>query len=168
MQRTRKPEKMYIGIDNGVTGSIGIVPASGSYASFVKTPTFSCLNYQKEVSYVTRIDVVQLHSILKDLRNPFVLIERPMVNPGMFNATLSAVRALEATLTVLDFLKTPVRFIDSRLWQKDMLPGGIKGPEALKKASLEVGRQLFPTLAHLFKGDADGMLIAEWARRKVM
>ena len=166
MHRTRRPEKVYIGIDNGVTGSLGIISTSGAlYAEYHKTPTISCLNYQKEVAYITRINVVALRDILEGVHCPFALVERPLVNPSMFKATLSAVRALEATLTVLDFLKIPMRFVDSKEWQKEMLPSGIKGPEELKRASLEVGRRLFPAQAHLFKGDADGILIAEWGRR---
>ena len=46
-----------------------------------------------------------------------------------------------------------------------MLPKGIKGADVLKKASLDVGKRLFPQFADKFKGDADGILIAEWARK---
>jgi hypothetical protein len=166
MYRTKRPEKTYIGIDNGVTGSIGIIPCSGYGASYHKTPVISCLNYQKEVSHITRINVVALKELLEREVFSLVLLERPLVNPGMFTATLSAVRALEATLTVLDLLQIPMQFVDSKEWQKDMLPRGIKGPEALKLASLEMGRRLFPQLAQFMKGDADGLLIAEWSRRK--
>lgn len=38
---------------------------------------------------------------------------------------------------------------------------------ALEKASLQIGIQLFPSLRESIEGqgDADGILIAEWARR---
>jgi hypothetical protein len=45
-----------------------------------------------------------------------------------------------------------------------LLPKGIKGSDELKKASLDVGVRLFPKLP--LKKDADGILIAEYMRRK--
>lgn len=165
MARTSYPSKTYIGIDNGVTGSIGIVPFVGTGAAFHHTPTFSCLNYQKEAKNITRVDAAALKEILSGVKAPFAVIERPLVNPGMFSATLSAVRALEATLTVIEGLFIPYMFVDSKQWQKVMLPAGVKG-DALKTASSDIGRRLFPQFGHMFKNDADGMLIAEWARRE--
>ena len=166
MARKTFPGKTYVGIDNGVTGSIGIVTLTGGSQQFFKTPVFSVVNYQKQIKKINRVDVVKLQSSLENLQNPIALVERPMVNPGRFNASTSALRALEATLIVLEALKIPYIFIDSKEWQKDMLPGGIKGADALKKASLDIGKRLFPQFN--FKGDADGMLIAEWARRKML
>ena len=49
--------------------------------------------------------------------------------------------------------------------QKDMLPKGCKGEE-LKKASLDIGNRLFPSFKTVKHPDRDGLLIAEWARRK--
>lgn len=159
--------RTYIGIDNGVTGSIGIVPFTGTNPLFFHTPTISCLNYQKKAKNITRIDVRKLHNLLAKVQNPLAILERPLVNPGMFSATMSAVRALESTLTVIDYLLIPYLFIDSREWQKEMLPSGLKGNQ-LKVASLYVGKRLFPFFHDKFKKDADGILIAEWARRKML
>ena len=53
------------------------------------------------------------------------------------------------------------QYVDSREWQKVMLPSGLQGDE-LKKASLEVGRRLWPSIN--FKPDADAMLMARWAQ----
>ena len=92
-----------------------------------------------------------------------VLIERPMVNPARFLASTSALRALEATLIVVEELKLPVRYLDSKEWQSEILPKGVEGPDELKAASLDIGQRLFPSLQ--FKKDADSILIAEWARR---
>lgn len=165
MRRTNYRGKTYIGADNGVSGSIGIIPAGGGQAAFYKTPVFSCLNYQKSAKNLNRVDVLALESIFLDWEDPFALIERPMINPGRFSASLSAIRALEATLIVLEHMDIPYQYIDSKEWQKAMLPSGIKGSDLLKKASLDVGKRLFPQFASLYKGDADGMLIAEWGRR---
>jgi hypothetical protein len=46
-----------------------------------------------------------------------------------------------------------------------MLPKNVSGDE-LKPASKQVAERLFPSLE--FKTDGDGLLIAEWARRKQM
>jgi hypothetical protein len=73
------------------------------------------------------------------------------------------VRALEATLIALEEMEWPYSYIDSKEWQKVMLPSGLKGSDLLKKASLDVGKRLFPTLN--IKKDADGLLIAEYMRR---
>ena len=108
------------------------------------------------------------------------MIERPMVNPCRFTATVSAVRALEATLIVLEALAIPYEYIDSKEWQRELLPKGLwkakltktgrtvqKAESAdLKFASIEVAKRLFPNAPTLKVGDADGMLIAEYARRK--
>lgn len=167
MIRTRIT-KIYVGIDNGVSGTIGFLPYNGMNALVLKTPIKNCLNYQKEVRYINRIDVKALEALLTQYSNLTVFMERPLVNPSMFQATLSAVRAFEATLTVMDRLELPVHYVDSREWQSEILPSGIKGPDNLKYASMEVGVQLFPYLKeYIYKHkDADGLLIAEWARRR--
>ena len=72
---------------------------------------------------------------------------------------------LEATIIVLELLKIPFEYIDSKAWQRELLPKGLR-KEELKKASLDVGRRLFPQIDWTKFKDADGLLIAEWGRRK--
>lgn len=160
--------KLYIGIDNGVSGSIGWVDELGVVHGTCKTPTFSEQNYTKKKGNITRVDFVTLRKYLYNLATEYksiiVLFERPMINPGRWKATISAVRALESTLLTLEDLQLPYRYVDSKEWQKVMLPKGVKGDAELKKASLEIGGRLFPKLK--FKKDADGILIAEWGRRE--
>jgi len=153
----------FIGIDNGVSGSIGIINGKGVF--FFKTPVKKTLNYTKKKSYVTRIDFPALLELLSQFKdNSFCLIERPMVNPGRFQATASALRAFEATLIVLEELKIPHEVIDSKKWQKEFFPRGLKGTRELKKASIEVGKRLFPEVEPIHD-DFDGLLIAEYCRR---
>ena len=69
-------------------------------------------------------------------------IERPMVNPKRFEATVSALRALEATLIVLESLNIGKEYCDSKGWQKALLPYiSVKDkkqyPAKLKEVSLE-------------------------------
>lgn len=158
----------YVGIDNGVTGSVAIVDINGVAHKYTRTPTFEEQDYTKKVKRLHRIDTMLLYQILmRRDGGAKVVIERPMVNPMRFVATASALRALEATLIVVQgTLHLPVIFIDSKEWQKVMLPQGVKG-EDLKRASVEVGTRLFPNYADVIRaqGDADGLLIAEYARR---
>jgi len=156
--------KTYIGADNGVSGGWGLV--ANEQSDFFHVPTFKSQDYTKKKKIVTRIDGLALREILGNVENGLVVLERPMVNPTMFNATLSAVRAMEATLIVLEILQMPYMFIDSKEWQKDMLPQGTKGRAELKKASYDVGCRLFPQFKDRYDGDADGILIARWAQQK--
>lgn len=158
--------KRYIGQDNGATGSIGIINLDGT-AEFYQTPSVKQLHYTKKVQHVSRIIGSELQKIYESVEPSIVFVERPLVNPRMWKATLSGVRAMEATIIVLEMMKIPYEVIDSKIWQREMLPRGIAGAPNLKKASKEVGSRLFPQFADLMKKqkDADGMLIAEWARR---
>lgn len=171
--------KIYVGIDNGVSGSIGIVAdgVEGATCYLLPTPIRSELSYTKSKRNITRIDWRKfrdlLHSILRGKHPDYpsvtrVFLERPMVNPGRFQATASALRSLEATLIVLEALHLSIQYLDSREWQKVMLPSGLKGPPELKRGSMDVGCRMFPNLSGAIRkhGDADGLLMAEWARRE--
>jgi len=153
--------RAYLGVDNGVTGSLGFV--GDGLTRWLPMPVRKELSYTKSKKFITRVDVekLRLEIAVHKGRDILALIERPMVNPGRFTATLSAMRCLEATLIVLEDLKVSYQYVDSREWQKVMLPSGLQGDE-LKKASLEVGRRLWPSIN--FKPDADAMLMARWAQ----
>ena len=156
---------IYIGIDNGITGSIGII--DGEYSQFFHTPTKKELSYTKAKKWIERIDWRELKRILaQGDQVRMVGLERPLVDSTKFAATQSAMRSLEATIIVLESLKLPYEYLDSKEWQKEMLPEGVKGTPELKKASLDIGNRLFPQHTELYKKDADGILIAEYIRRK--
>lgn len=168
MKQNQKVSKIAIGIDNGVTGAIGII-ADKPY--LFKMPVKNELSYTKTKQNINRIHYRNLYSILDNFKylniqnNSFALLERPMVNPGRFKATLSAMRALEATLIALEELGIPYSYIDSKEWQKELLPKGLE-KEELKKASLDIGIRLFPSID--FKGfkDADALMIARYIQIK--
>lgn len=154
-----------IGIDNGSTGSIGIISEAG--ALFEDTPVMESLHYGKAGTITHRLDWQAFHRLLsghraKDTR---ILIERPLTaGPMMIKAMLSAHRCFEATIVALEALSLGYEVIDSQKWQKPLL-GDVKGSKELKRASLLRGQQLYPHLAASIKhhGDADGLLIAHWA-----
>jgi hypothetical protein len=153
----------YVAIDNGVSGSIAIL-GPNNLIQFHQTPVKKELNYTKEKQWLNRIDTGKL-TIILDIVPPdrcLVVLERPMINPTRFKATVSAIRALEATLIVLEQLKLPLQYIDSKQWQREFLPANVSGEE-LKPASKQVCARLFPSITT--KKDGDSLLMAEWARR---
>lgn len=162
--------RVWIGIDNGVSGSVGWVYDDGTFG-YRPTPVFKVYDYVKSGRQINRIDTGILNNLLLDLTDEGeaqtrIFLERPMVNPKRFQASASALRALEASLIVIEEIGLPFEYIDSKAWQKKMLPD-VKGAAQLKKASSEVGLRLFPSLQEQIRKqkDADGILIAEWARR---
>lgn len=162
---------IYVGIDNGVSGSIGWINNDDGTFGFHLTPTFQSIDYPKKGKNIRRIDTQALHVLLHNIcleivpqQRSLILLERPMVNPKRFHATKSALRSLEATLITLEELELAYRYIDSKEWQKQLLPN-VKTAARLKEASMQIGCQLYPSLRGKFKDDADGMLIAEWANR---
>lgn len=161
--------KTIIAIDNGVSGSIAVL-GNESLQLFVKTPVKKELSYTKTKQYISRIDFKALMNLLGIIKADYrvldtlVLIERPMVNPTRFKASVSGLRAFEATLIAIELSHFAFQYEDSKKWQKAMLPAGLKGDE-LKKASLEVGNRLFPVFASVKHPDRDSLLMAEYARR---
>ena len=160
-----------IGIDNGVTGTIGVITPTETI--LIQTPVKTQQDYTKAKKNITRVkfkDVVEFlgQLVVKYQDERFmVLIERPMKNPGRFTASISAVRAMEALVNAVEFHNLPLDHIDSKEWQKALLPQGVKGDD-LKVASKDIGCRLFPQHTELIckHKDADGILIAEYCRRK--
>lgn len=158
--------KIWVGLDNGVSGTIGIV-GEGIDPVFVKTPVKKEQDYTKAKKIITRLDYSKFMELFSGLNknDVCVVMERVMVNPQRFAATVSALRCHEAELIMIELLGCKHMFIDSKEWQKAMLPKGCSGEE-LKKASLDIGNRLFPQFEEVKHPDRDGLLIAEYARRK--
>ena len=151
--------RTFIGIDNGVSGAITIIDEFNNVLLHIKTPVKRCLNYTKKKAFNNRIDFQKLKDVLKQAGgNSFCMIERPMVNPTRFTATISAIRCLEATEILLEELQIPYQFIDSKEWQKALLPSKLVKNE-LKVAANSVGNRLFPKLKVV---NADSLLIAAY------
>ena len=159
-------KSIIIGIDNGCTGTIGIIDNRGA-ADFVLTPSFKGQDYTKAKKTVSRIDVPRLYDFIKSKTEgreslSIAYVERPMINPMRFSASINAARAYEATITVLETLCIPYQPIDSKEWQRGLLPSsGKKGVEAsvLKQESKDIGIRLFPQFRDLITKhkDADGI-----------
>ena len=143
----RKP-KYFIGIDNGTTGSIGIVDCNGDAVWFGKTPVKNTKNGK-------RLDWAKLESLLKEYSDAVCLIERPFTHPKRWKASISAARCDEAQRCVLERLGIRYDHLDSRTWQKVLGSTG-----GLKYASLELGNELYPQYKQHKHQDRDGLLIA--------
>ena len=161
--------KCYIGIDNGVSGTIAILNSSG--AVFEPTPVIDVFDYaSSKGNKIHRIDYNKLFELLDSCETTKtdckVFMERPLKNPKLFTASISAVRAFEITLLAVQNLGFAFEVIDSRKWQKYFFPA-VSGKDNLKKASMQKGIELFPAVKNFITQhkDADGLLIAEWARR---
>jgi len=160
-----------IGIDNGVSGAIVVITDNNVH--YTPTPVISQQNYTKKKGNISRVDFGKLYEFLfpyskvQDKNSVMCLIERPMVNPGRFKATVSALRALECTLNVVELLDIPYAYIDSKEWQKKFLPQGIKG-EDTKKYSMDIGKRFFPKFSVEInkQKDADAFLIAKYCQMK--
>jgi hypothetical protein len=165
--------EFYLGIDNGVSGSIAVlIPKTGEYF-FSCTPHKVEQDYTKKRKNIGRLDGVSFSSLIVDFLaerglSPWqgvALLERPMVNPQRFQATATALRCHEATLVILETLKMPLMYVDSKQWQKELLPPCL-GSTLLKRASLDIGCRLFPRTVDSRHPDRDAILIAEFGRRK--
>jgi hypothetical protein len=153
--------KTIIGIDNGPTGSIGII--TDAAATFHLVPTSEYLHYGKKGTFSKRLNRAALIALLTPHKETArVFIERPFTgSPMMIMAVLSAHRFFEATIITLEDLKIGYEVIDSKTWQMPVL-GGISGSAALKRASKLRGIQLYPMLSEPITKhkDADGLMIA--------
>lgn len=155
--------KTFVGIDNGVSGAITIISENNAIILHEKTPVKKCLNYTKKKAFHNRVSFKHLANILKIAGNDtFCMIERPMINPGRWVASVSAMRCLEATEIILEELQIPYQFIDSKEWQKELLPSGLVKDE-LKRAADSVAKRLFPKQTIY---NSDSILIAEYCLRK--
>jgi len=181
--------KYYIGIDNGVTGSVAVLDEAGKVLLYEPTPVREVLNYTKKKELIKRLDGEEFRRIVKPYAGATVVMERPMTNPKLqWKATVSAIRCDEAMLLTVEQMGLRHQYCDSRDWQKAMLSGlqtakratkdttpeerkafkafNAKLKRQTKKLSLAMGQQLYPEIT--IKGDADALLIAEWARREKM
>lgn len=161
---------VYVALDNGATGSIGIIHQRTGAVYFSGVPTITVQDYTQRKKNIDRIDKKELQSIISKYVNEsdsvFCYIERPMKNPARFEASISAARAFESTVIIMEELNIGYEVIDSRIWQKKMLPSGTKGEADLKQASFDVGIEMHPELASqiIKQNDADALLMVEYAK----
>lgn len=161
---------IYIGIDNGVTGSIGVI--QNDKVHFILTPHKKELDFQStSKKFINRIDHEKLYDILDNFSGvkTKVMLEQPMQNPRLWKASVSAIRAFENTIIALDRLNMHREYISVHSWRRELLPGytrTMKLPQA-KLVAMEMATRLFPQFKDEFEQhkDPDGIMIAEYCRR---
>ena len=162
-----------VSIDNGVTGTIGVLSKDNTIVRFYETPVKIDYDYTKELQKINRIDFLKLKELFENIihegKNILVVLERPMVNPSRFKASKSALRAYEATLIVLELLNLQYIHIDSKQWQHYLF-GKNTTLLDLKGESKKLGVKLYPQYSKLITshGDADSLLISKYIIEKVL
>ena len=176
MHSSKGKRIVFLGIDNGPSGSVGIqsfnrlgLPCG---QAFFKTPTYMMQDYTKAKKRISQLDILLLRKRFRIWKKRgytvYAAMERPLVNPGRFNASAVGLRVHQSWLDLFTNYGFPhPRSLDSKEWQKLLLPKGTTGDE-LKKRSKEVANKLFPCTREVRHPDCDGMLISEWLRRQVM
>lgn len=156
-----------LGLDNGTTGSLSVYDTNLNIMTVHALPVKKELDYTKEVKHITRIDYPGMCELLtqikKDTNNDIhVYMEKPFTGGAIFmQNSIKAFRCFEAELIALEECEIGYTVINSKDWQKKVLPHGIKGSAELKKAALDVARRLYPYLSEkLTKENADSVLIA--------
>ena len=169
MSELTKQYTHFLAIDNGVSANGVALLGPADLVKYEKLPIKNELSYTREERHITRLDSPGFRSLIKGWDLPksdtLVIMERIMINPARFRASISAARCLEAELVILEEFGFELEYCDSKNWQHILLPG-IVGSDELKKASLTLGQQLFPSIK--FKKDADSMLIAYWAKNRAL
>lgn len=179
---------LVIGMDNGATGTICSWIVNTNQIDFLLTPAKREINYQKQINYIDRIDHEKIKTWIKNnIKNAqllynreiriIIIIERPMVNPQRFDASLHAVRAFESILVILQQLNIKYITIDSKQWQhyffgKDTSFMDLKfeslkhGINVLKEHNPKDGTQMIQIIRN--HGDADALLITKFAIEKLI
>ena len=156
-----------IGLDNGATGSMAVWDSNTNVMTMYKLPTKKELDYTKKVKHITRIDYPLFRDLLQEIKKDtnndiHVYMEKPFMAGAMFlMVSINAFRCMESQLIALEECQIGYTVINSKDWQKHILPSGIKGSKELKKASLDIARRLYPYLSEKLNLDnADSVLIA--------
>lgn len=194
-EQRRKQEKqslknidLVIGMDNGSTGTICSWIIGTNQIDFKQTPSKRECNYQKQINYIDRLNHEQIKSWLKNNIKKtqklykreiriIIIIERPMVNPQRFDASLNAVRAFQSLLVILQQLNIKYLTIDSKQWQHYFF-GKDTSFMDLKFESLKMGINVFNQIQpsgfiqmiDIIRnhGDADALLITKYAIEKLI
>lgn len=158
----------FLGIDNGVSGTIGIIQVNKEPMCF-PIPTVEEVDFHSgEERMITRINHSLLNVIFSGL-NPektMCFMERPMYNNRRFAQSISAARAFESVLLSLEKFEIRKEVIDSKKWQNYFFPTNHRRREKgmTKLLSNTVGKKLFPSLDASEVDDYDGILIAKYCQ----
>lgn len=152
---------------------IGITPDTVAWVSpessgFRPLPVIDVQDFYRRKSIISRVRSMDFLGLLAPLPAEYAtraIIERPSSSMP-FSRHVETVRRLEAVLVVLELLTISYEFIDKSEWERTMLPRGLKPGAPTRRASLDIGKRLFPNHAEAIEsiGHADALLLAEFYR----
>lgn len=189
-----------LGIDNGISGSIALMDPKGKIVFYEHVPVYSEQKWTKakvkklktgikvQHDKITLIDVERLQSMLVKYTSVIpdihCFLERPAISYnskwGMHTA-VSASMSWAYVVYVLKRLKIARTDIDSKEWQKELIPEAtgshnkeymktLKAGERnslLKEASYMFAQGICPKFKSNDPGDADSICLCEYGRRKL-
>lgn len=156
---------IWIGIDNGVSGSIGII-GTGIEPMMVNAREYTRKKKRGglEVDPTAFLQIITEHGPVSG-----VVLEKPF--RGQFrNTEVSAAHFDSVARTIMELHQIPFIQVDSREWQKPLLKitqkKGVKNDT--KRISLEAGVLRWPSLRAQIEdqGDADALFLATHARHE--
>lgn len=189
-----------LGIDNGITGSIALMDPSGKVVFHAPVPVYKERKWTKpklaklktktKVVYdeITMIDVVTLQRMLvkytSTISDIHCFLERPAISYAAawsMKTSISAAMSWAYVVHVLKQLQIPRTDVDSKDWQKQLIPEATgeqnkeymktlkKGDrnKLLKEAAYDLAKTLYPALNSKDKGAGDSICICEYGRLKL-
>lgn len=152
---------------------VGITPDSAAWftpesSDFRPLPVTDVQDFYRCKSIISRVRSMDLLGLLAPLPVEYAtraIIERP-ASSMPFSRHVGTVRRLEAVLVVLELLTIPYEFVDAKEWQRTVLPSGLKAGAPTRRASMDIGKRLFPQHSETINsiGHADALLLAEFYR----
>lgn len=178
-------KKLFIGIDNGSSGSYTIINECGELICFEHVPTFKIKKWatsNNKQGHITVIDVNTLEQMLSkyiksiDKENIYCFIERPAVGFSGWSiwTSLSGIVAWVSVQYALLNLGIKYDTIDSKQWQKYLIPQALGKKDKskpmkrgdrnkyLKIESDKLAKELYPDIELKNSGDGDSINIAHY------
>ena len=158
--------------DNGSTGMFCIFNVPTKEVELRKPLNFTCRNIVVQSGNTERLNREAYKNLLRTFppATTYHVFEKPFIHSNYARISVPAARYWEAQLCSLEDEShdTNVEVITSTLWQNSLL-GKVKGTDAKKKASKELGIELFPQFQKQIEtqGDADCLLILVWKLQKL-
>lgn len=168
---------VYVGIDNGSTGSIGYM--AGTYTSLLPMSKL-CRRYTgNKKGTGLELDPLEFYRYISNIQKEhgkirMLAIEKPFTNPGQVMTMVAARGMFSAIQAILEILAVPYIVVGAQEWQKKFLNGEVtatanKGEKETKLRSRILGSQRWPELADPIKHqkDADALWLALHAKQQV-
>lgn len=162
---------VYIGIDGGMTGAVGILDPVQNPPKVVDMPTYVVIKGKKRKTHYDCTLIRQMFTSFKNMYTEGLCVFLESAQPfpkqgGVSNFTTGhSFGFMEGILVALNI---PYATVHPKTWQKEFFTG--KGGDS-KALAYKVASALFPTLSfqaprgRKLDGRCDAILIAEYCRR---